>query len=215
MEWRAPPSRCNRQLLFWRSPMAVSTQLVRIVDGSLVPVPGVWEFDAGHTEVGFEGRHLTVARVRGRFTNFSGRLIVAEIPEESIAELDIDATSIESGFKDRDEHLKSADWFDVGRYPAISFRSRAISHVSGNRWKSRGELTIKEMSRPVDVDVEFAGAVSDPWGNPKIGAMVRSAVDREAWGLVWNLPLDAGGFVVGRTIHLTVDVEAVLRGPRQ
>jgi polyisoprenoid-binding protein YceI len=173
--------------------MAVSTQLVRIVDGRLVPVPGVWELDAGHTEVGFEGRHLNVTRVRGRFTKFSGQLIVAEIPEESTAELDIDATSIDSGFKDRDEHLKSADWFDVERYPAISFRSGQISHVSGNRWKARGELTIKDISRPVDVDVEFAGAVSDPWGNPKIGAVVRAEVDREAWGLVWNLP-SAGRF---------------------
>lgn len=192
--------------------MAVSTQLVRIVDGRLVPVPGVWELDAGHTQVGFEGRHLKVSRVRGRFTKFSGRLIVAEIPEESIAELDIDATSIDSNFKDRDEHLKSADWFDVERYPSISFRSGHISHVSGNRWRTTGELTIKEISRPVDADVEFAGAVIDPWGNPKIGAVVRADVDREAWGLVWNLPLDAGGLVVSRTIHLTVDVEAVLKG---
>jgi polyisoprenoid-binding protein YceI len=140
---------------------------------------------------------------------------VAEIPEESIAELDIDATSIDSGFKDRDEHLKSADWFDVERYPAISFRSGHISHVSGNRWKATGELTIKEISRPVDVDVEFAGAVSDPWGNSKIGAVVRAEVDREAWGLVWNLPLDAGGFVVSRAIQVTVDIEAVLKGAPQ
>jgi polyisoprenoid-binding protein YceI len=195
--------------------MTVSTQMVRIVDGRLVPVPGVWELDAGHTQVGFEGRHLKVTRVRGRFTKFSGRLIVAEIPEESTAELDIDAASIDSGFKDRDEHLKSADWFDVERYPAISFRSGHISHVSGNRWKATGELTIKQISRPVDVDVEFAGAVSDPWGYPKIGAVVRAEVDREAWGLVWNLPLDAGGFVVSKTIQLTVDVEAVLKGARQ
>lgn len=194
--------------------MAVSTQLVRIVDGRLVPVPGVWELDAGHTQVGFEGRHLKVTRVRGRFTKFNGRLIVAEVPEESIAELDIDAASIDSGFKDRDEHLKSADWFDVRRYPAISFRTVEISHASGNHWKANGELTIKEISRPIEVDVEFAGAVSDPWGNSKIGAVVRADVDREAWGLVWNLPLDAGGFVVGRTIHLTVDVEAVLKGSR-
>jgi polyisoprenoid-binding protein YceI len=195
--------------------MAVSTGLVRVVDGRLVPVPGVWDFDAGHTHVGFEGRHLNVTKVRGRFMKFSGRLIVAEIPEESIAELDIDATSIDSGFKDRDEHLKSADWFDVQRYPAIIFRSGHISHVSGSRWKATGELTIKQISRPVDVDIEFAGAVSDPWGNPKIGAVVRAKVDRDEWGLVWNLPLDTGGFVVSRTIQLTVDVEAVLKGARQ
>jgi polyisoprenoid-binding protein YceI len=192
--------------------MAVSTQLVRIVDGRLVPVPGIWEFDPGHTEVSFEGRHLTVTRVRGRFRRFSGRLIVAEVPEASIAELAIEASSIDSGFKDRDEHLESDDWFDAERYPTIIFRSRGISHVSGNRWQAGGELTIKDISRPIDVQIEFAGAVSDPWGNPKIGAAVRAEVDREAWGLDWNMPLNAGGFVVGRTVQLIVDVEAVLRG---
>ncbi|HEX7263373.1 MAG TPA: YceI family protein [Candidatus Dormibacteraeota bacterium] len=192
--------------------MAISTELVRIEDGHLVPIPGVWEFDTGHTEVSFEGRHLKVNRVRGRFTRFSGRLIVTEIPEQSSAELDIQAGSLESGFTDRDGHLKSADWFDVERFPTISFRSSSIQHVSGNLWTASGSLTAKEITGTIEMSVEFGGATIDPWGNAKIGAIVKSQVDREAWGMKWNLPLDAGGFVVDRMVWLRVDVEAVF-GP--
>lgn len=189
--------------------MAISTELVRIVDGRLVPIPGVWEFDTGHTEVSFEGRHLKVNRVRGRFTRFSGRLTMAEIPEQSSADLDIQAGSLQSGFTDRDDHLKSVDWFDVERYPTISVRSSSIQHVSGNLWTASGLLTARAITRPIEMTVEFGGATIDPWGNAKIGAIVKSQVDREAWGMKWNMPLDAGGFVVDRTVWLRVDVEAV------
>ena len=193
--------------------MAVMTELVRVVDGKLVPVPGVWEFDAGHTEVGFEGRHLKVNRVRGRFTRFSGRVVVAEVPEESTAQLEIDAASVESGFRDRDDHLRSGDWFDVERHPAISFLSDRLSHVSGSLWAAAGQLTVKGVTRPIELSVEFGGATTDPWGNGKIGAVVKAEVDREEWGLIWNMPLGAGGFVVDRTVWLRVDAEAVLTGP--
>ena len=194
--------------------MATATQtrqLVRIVDGNLVPVPGTWEFDPGHTEVGFEGRHLVVTRVRGRFNKFVGRLIVAAKPEESVAELVIDAASVESGFKDRDEHLRSPDWFDVERHPTITFRSGRLSHATGSHWKAEGELTLKGITRPVELDVEFSGAVNDPWGNSKIGATVTGKVDRHQFDLLWNLPLGAGGVVAARSVQLTVNVEAVLQ----
>ena len=193
--------------------MAVATELVRIVDGKLVPAPGVWEFDVGHTEVGFEGRHLKVNRVRGRFARFSGHLVVADVPEESTALLEIEAASVESGFKDRDDHLRSADWFDIERHPIITFRSNQISHVSGSHWSASGELTVKGITRPVEVSVDFGGATTDPWGNAKIGAVVKAEVDREEWGLTWNMPLGAGGFVVDRTVWLRIDAEAVLKVP--
>lgn len=186
-------------------------QLVRIVDGNLVPIPGSWEFDPGHTEVGFEARHLVVTRVRGRFNKFTGRLVVALNPEDSVAELSIDAASVYSGFADRDDHLRSADWFDVERHPTITFRSGRLSHVTGNHWKAEGDLTVKGITRPVALDVEFAGAVTDPWGNSKIGAAITGQVDRHEYDLMWNMPLKAGGFVASRTVQLTVNVEAVLR----
>jgi polyisoprenoid-binding protein YceI len=186
-------------------------QLVRIVDGNLVPVPGTWEFDPGHTEVGFEARHLVVTRVRGRFNKFTGRLVVAPDPKDSVAELSIDAASVDSGFKDRDDHLRSADWFDVERHPAIRFRSGRLSHIAGNHWKAEGELTVKGITRSVALDVEFSGAVTDPWGNSKIGATITGQVDRHEFDLTWNMPLEAGGVVAARTVLLTVNVEAVLR----
>ncbi|TMC78664.1 MAG: YceI family protein [Chloroflexi bacterium] len=193
--------------------MAVgSMELVRVVNGRLVPAAGVWEFDPGHTEAAFEGRHLMVTRIRGRFTRIEGRLLMADLPEESVAELKIDSASVDSGFRDRDDHLKSSDWFDVERYPTIVFRSGELNHVTGNHWKAKGELTIKAITRPIELDVEFAGAVTDPWGNSKIGAVVTATVDRHAWDLRWNMPLDAGGVVVGTPIQLTVNVEAVFRG---
>ncbi|HYL08858.1 MAG TPA: YceI family protein [Candidatus Udaeobacter sp.] len=194
--------------------MAVSTDLVRVVNGRWVPIAGVWEFDPGHTEVSFEGRHLMVSRVRGRFTSFSGRLVVGEVPEQSTAELSIQAASVESGFQDRDDHLKSADWFDVDRHPAITFRSGILAHISGSHWKAQGVLAVKGVERPIELDVEFLGGVTDPWGTPKIGALIKGEVDREAWGLTWNVPLDSGGLVVGQKVALIVTVEAVFRGAR-
>lgn len=181
----------------------------RLVDGRLVPAAGTWEFDPGHTIVGFEGRHLMVSRIRGTFQRFSGRIHVAEIPEESRAELEIDAASVESGFKDRDDHLRSADWFDVEHYPTIRFQSVGVRHVAHGVWRGAGQLMIRDVIRPIEVEVEFDGGATDPWGHQKIGAMVTATVNREDFGLTWNMPLSAGGVVVGNEIRLSVAVEAV------
>jgi polyisoprenoid-binding protein YceI len=191
--------------------MAIDKYLVRTVAGRQVAVSGTWDFDPGHTEITFEGRHLMVSRIRGRFDRFHGRLHVAEIPEESVAELVIEADSVASGFEDRDAHLRSPDWFDVERHPTITFRSIGLSHVDGDRWRAAGELTVRGVNRPIEVQAEFHGAVRDPWGGDRMGFVVTAEVDREAWGLTWNQRLDAGGVVVGRTVRLAANVEAVLR----
>ncbi len=187
----------------------------RLVDSRLVPAVGTWEFDPGHTIVSFEGRHLMVSRIRGTFQRFSGRIHVAETPEQSYAELEIDAASVESGFKDRDDHLRGADWFDVGRYPTIRFKSSDVHHVAHGRWRGAGLLTIRGVTRPIGMDIEFDGGATDPWGNQKIGAMVTATVDREEFGLTWNMPLKAGGLLVGNEIKLTVAVEAVRQYSRK
>ncbi len=187
-----------------------ATALTREVDGATVPVVGVWEFDQGHTLVGFEGRHLMVTRVRGRFNRFSGRLSVAERPEESIAEIDIEAASLESGFADRDEHLRSADFFDVVRFPTITFRSTRLSHVSGSRWVAEGQLTVRDVIRPVLLECEFEGVETDPWGNHKLGFTARGRINREDFGLTWNMALETGGLLAGKEVALQIEVEAVL-----
>lgn len=188
----------------------MATALVtRTVAGREFPVPGTWRFDVGHSRVGFEGRHLMVAKVRGVFTQFSGMIEIAEVPEQSSAELTITAASLESGFRDRDDHLRSTDFLDVARFPMITFRGTSLRHRSGALWEATGDLTIRDVTRPVALAIEFAGGVTDPWGNEKIAVSATAEIDRTEWGLTWNMALEGGGIIAGKTIKLEVDVEAI------
>jgi polyisoprenoid-binding protein YceI len=189
--------------------MAVVSAVTRSVAGTDVPEPGTWKFDAGHTAAEFVGTHLMINTVRGRFDRVSGWLEAAEKPEESRGELVIETASLSSGFRDRDEHLKSPDWLDVEHHPLIIFRSTGLEFVTGNTWRLHGELTIRGITHPVDAHATFGGGSVDPWGNEKIGFSVTAEIDRELWDLCWNLPLDMGGWVVSRRVWLTVNVEPV------
>lgn len=186
-----------------------TASVTRTIAGREFPAPGTWQFDVGHSRVGFEGRHLMVAKVRGVFTEFSGTIRIAEVPEESSAEVTIAAASLGSGFKDRDDHLRSADFLDAERYPAITFRSTSLRHRAGALWEATGDLTIRGVTRPVALAIEFAGGVTDPWGNEKIGLSATAEIDRTQWGLTWNMALEGGGIVAGKTIKLEIDVEAI------
>jgi polyisoprenoid-binding protein YceI len=182
----------------------------RIVDGRMVPEVGVWEIDPSHQAFEFIARHL-MAKVRGRFPGVSGAATIAEVPEDSTLEIEIDANSIDTKDETRDAHMRSDDFFGVEEHPTISFRSTAVRPGEGeNEWKVDGELTIKGTTRPVTVDVEFLGAGLDPWGNKRIGfSGVVPEVDREQWGLVWNSPLESGGFLLGKTVRLEIEAELI------
>ena len=182
----------------------------RIVDGRVVPEVGVWEIDPSHQAFEFIARHL-MAKVRGRFPGVSGAATIAEVPEESTLEIEIDANSIDTKDGTRDAHMRSDDFFGVEEHPTISFRSTAVRPGEGdNEWKVDGDLTIKGTTRPVTVDVEFLGAGLDPWGNKRIGfSGVVPEVDREQWGLVWNSPLESGGFLLGKTVRLEIEAELI------
>jgi polyisoprenoid-binding protein YceI len=182
----------------------------RIVDGRVVPEVGVWEIDPSHQAFEFIARHL-MAKVRGRFPGVSGAATIAEVPEESTLEIEIDANSIDTKDETRDAHMRSDDFFGVEEHPTISFRSTAVRPGEGdNEWKVDGDLTIKGTTRPVTVDVEFLGAGLDPWGNKRIGfSGVVPEVDREQWGLVWNSPLESGGFLLGKTVRLEIEAELI------
>jgi polyisoprenoid-binding protein YceI len=182
----------------------------RIVDGRVVPEVGVWEIDPSHQAFEFIARHL-MAKVRGRFPGVSGAATIVEVPEESTLEIEIDANSIDTKDETRDAHMRSDDFFGVEEHPTITFRSTAVRPGAGeNEWKVDGDLTIRGNARPVTVDVEFLGAAIDPWGNKRIGfSGVVPEVDREQWGLVWNSPLEAGGFLLGRTVRLEIEAELV------
>jgi polyisoprenoid-binding protein YceI len=181
-----------------------------VMDAAIAfPEPGTWIFDTGHSRVGFEGRHLMVSRVRGGFTRFAGAVHVGATPAETTAELTIEAASVESGFADRDNHLRSGDWFDVDHHPQIIVRAHSLRHVAGQMWAATADLTIRGITRAIPLSIEFFGAVDDPWGNRKLGFTASAEVNREEWGLTWNMVLEAGGLVASRKIRLDVDVEAI------
>src|SRR5215467_2771520 len=135
----------------------------RQAGGATLPVSGRWQIDPGHTELAFIGRHFMLTKVRGRFTGVSGEIVVAEEPGESTAEVTIDMTSVDSGSQARDDHLRSPDFFDTGRHPTATFTGRAAGW-QGTRGVLAGELTIRGITRPVTLYVEYLGHAADPWG---------------------------------------------------
>ena len=188
----------------------VTTAGTRIVNGRPVPEPGSWEIDPSHASFEFVARHL-MAKVRGRFPAASGVATVAEVPEASTLEIEFDASSVDTQDETRDAHMRSNDFFGVEDHPTISFRSTAVRPGQGeNRWQVDGDLTIRGVTRPVTVEVEFLGGAIDPWGNQRIGfSGVVPEVDRRDWGLVWNAPLESGGFLLGRNVRLEIEAELV------
>jgi polyisoprenoid-binding protein YceI len=175
---------------------------------NLLPTPGTWKIDPSHTTAGFVARHLMVTKVRGRFASLQGAIEIAEDPTQSTVEITIDTPSVDSRDEKRDEHLRSPDFFDVENFPYITFRSTKVEQ-DGDDWKVFGDLSIKDVTRPVVLDVEYEGTVTDPWGGERIGFTASTEVDREDWGLTWNVALEAGGVVVSRKIKLELEVEAV------
>ena len=182
----------------------------RVVSGRLVPEAGTWEIDPSHQSFEFVARHL-MAKVRGKFSGVSGAATVAEVPEASTLEIELDTTTVDTGDATRDGHLRSNDFFGAEDHPTISFRSTAVRPDEGeSHWKVDGELTIRGVTRPVTVDLEFLGGAIDPWGNQRIGfSGVVPEVNREDWGLTWNAPLETGGFLLSKSVRLEIEAELV------
>jgi len=174
------------------------------------PAPGRWEIDPGHTEVAFIGRHFMLTKVRGRFTGVTGVIEVAREPGESTVEVSIDMASVDSGSQPRDDHLRSADFFDAVRHPTATFSGRA-ANWQGNRGLLTGELTIRGITRPLTLQAEYLGQVADPWGGQRAIFTAAGSLNREDWGLTWNMPLDNGGLLVSKEIRIEIDTEAVLQ----
>ncbi|HEV7888326.1 MAG TPA: YceI family protein [Acidimicrobiales bacterium] len=183
--------------------------ITREVDGRQVPAPGTYAIDRSHSTVEFVARHLMITKVRGRFTEFEGQIQIAENPAESSAQVSIDTASVTTGDDGRDEHLRTADFFTSSEYPAMTFRTTGVEQAKGGDWKVNGELTIRDITKPVTLDVEFDGAGVDPWGGTRIAFTASTDVDREDWGLTWNQALEAGGVLVGKKVRLELAVQAV------
>ena len=169
--------------------------------------PGTWNVDTVHSTVGFVARHLMVSKVRGRFGSFSGVIDVAEDPLESTVTATADVSSIDTGDDKRDEHLRSADFFDAERFPTISFTTTGLEPV-GSDFVLHTDLTIHGVTRPVDFELEFEGVSPDPWGGTRAGFSAEAEVNRKDFGLEWNVALDTGGVLVGEKVKLVLDIQA-------
>lgn len=166
--------------------------------------------DAAHTSVNFRVKHL-FTYVDGRFSRFEGTLTFdPEAPGETSVSGTIQAASIDTNVEKRDAHLRSADFFDVERYPTIGFKSTKVTDVDREAGTAHlhGDLTIKDVTKPVVLDAKFLGAATDPWGNAKAGFSGTTTIDRKEFGLSWNQALEAGGVLVGEQVEIRIDVEA-------
>ncbi len=184
------------------------TTATRTIAGVDLPAAGVWKVDPAHAEIAFVGRHFMLTKVRGRFTGVDGTVTVADDPAATVVEATIDMASVSSGDQARDDHLRSPDFFDVERWPTAEFRSTDLSW-DGRRGTLTGDLTIKGATRPVTLEVGYLGAVTDPWGGERAVFDATGRIDREDWGLTWNIVLEAGGVVVSKQIDLEFHVELI------
>lgn len=185
--------------------------LTREYEGTQIPAPGVYDIDSKHATAEFVARHLMISKVRGRLDDISGTIRIGEVPEDSSVEVTIAASSVHTGDEQRDTHLRSEDFFDVENHPTWTFKSTAVEHAGGGGWKVSGDLTIRGTTRPVVLDTEFDGAHPTPWGPNAIAFSASTEIDREDWGLTWNMALETGGVMVGKKVRIELSVEAHAR----
>jgi polyisoprenoid-binding protein YceI len=169
-----------------------------------------WSIDPAHSHVEFAVRHLMISTVKGRFGVVTGTIKTDDSdPAKGDVEVSIDAASIDTREAQRDAHLKSADFFDVERFPAITFRSTRVSDVNGDRFKLTGDLAIHGVTREVTLDVTSEGRGKDPWGGDRVGFSATTKIKRSEFGLTWNQVLETGGIAVGDEIKISLEIEAV------
>jgi|SRR5829696_5819453 len=169
-----------------------------------------WSIDPAHSHVEFAVRHLMISTVKGRFAVVRGTVQTDETdPVKGLAEIEIDADSIDTRESQRDAHLRSADFLDVETFPKITFKSTRISDASGDRFKLTGDLTIHGVTREVTLDVTSEGRGKDPWGGERAGFSATTKIKRSDYGLTWNQALETGGFVVGDDVKISLEVEMV------
>jgi polyisoprenoid-binding protein YceI len=176
------------------------------------PAPAVlpaWTIDPAHTDILFSAKHMMVTTVRGKFHDVDGTLFLDEAdPTRSSADIRIAAASLNTGADARDGHLRSADFFDVERYPFITFRSTEVEHVRGDHYRVTGDLTIRETTRPATFDATFLGFYIGMDGGRRAGLSARTKINRKDWDLGWNVALEAGGWLVGEDV--TIDIEVAV-----
>jgi len=168
-----------------------------------------YTIDSAHSSVGFQIKHLAIAKVNGSFTDFGGTF---EFEKGEAAAWSVEATiqmaSVDTGNDDRDDHLRNADFFDVEKFPVMTFTSTGVEMESDTEGKLLGDLTMHGVTKAVELDLEFNGAVTDPWGNDKVGFSAYGKINRKDWGLNFNKVLDTGSLMIGETVKISLEIEA-------
>ncbi|MFD6891307.1 YceI family protein [Streptomyces sp. NPDC059957] len=180
------------------------------VDPALAALTGDYVIDASHSSIGFTVRHAMVTNVRGTFAEHEGALhLDGADPSRSTASIEVKIASIDTGIGDRDGHLRSGDFFDAETFPLMTFRSTEAQQLGGDKYRITGELTIKDVTRPLSIDLEFGGAATDVYGNERVGFEGSAEILRSDWGLTWNAALETGGVMVSDKVKLTFDISAI------
>ncbi len=177
--------------------------------------PVQWQIDPAHSAAHFSVRHLMISNVRGEFTKLGGSALINPAdPAKSSVEITIDAASLNTREPQRDEHLRSADFFDVANHPTLTFRSKRIEALGAENFKLTGDLTIRGVTKEVTFDVEGPTApMKDPWGNVRAGVSASAKINRKDFGVAWNALTETGGVVVGDEVKITVEAELIQQAP--
>jgi len=169
-----------------------------------------WQIDSSHSQIQFTVRHMMISRVRGSFESFSGTVALnEENPNETTVSVSIEADSIRTRDAQRDGHLKSPDFLDVETFPAITFASTKVERTGTKSAKLHGDLTIRDITRPVVLDVEYVGQAKSPWGTISAGFSASTKINRKEWNLTWNQALETGGVLVGEEIAIDIELEMI------
>ena len=185
-----------------------ATTATRTIQGIELPAVGTWVIDPAHSSVEVVARHMMISKVRGRFAAFSGRIHVADRPEDSSVEVVLDAASISTADERRDQHLRNADFLETDTYPEITFRSTSIEPGPKGRWLVTGDLTLRGVTRSVTLDVTLEG-LGEAYGGPRAAFSAEVEVNREDFGITWNAALETGGVLVGKILKVELQIQAV------
>ena len=189
--------------------MTDSVASTREFEGLQIPAAGTYLLDAAHKRVGFVVRHLMVSKVRGNFAEAEATITIGEDPLQSSVSATINTVSVQTGQVDRDNHLRTGDFFEAEKYPTITFRSTGIKSHAGAEFVLDGELTIKDVTKAVELVVEFEGATTSPYGQAVFGFSATTEIDREDWGLTYNMALESGGVMIGKKVKIEIEGEAI------
>ncbi|MFI1015602.1 YceI family protein [Streptomyces sp. NPDC020965] len=193
-----------------KSDTATTTLAPAPVDPALAALTGDYTIDPAHSSIGFTVRHAMVTNVRGTFGEHEGTLTLnGSDPAASRAAIDVKIESIDTGIADRDGHLRSGDFFDTEQFPLMSFRSTHAEQLGGDTYRVTGDLTIKDVTRPLAIDLEFNGSATDVYGNERVGFEGNAEILRSQWGLTWNAALETGGVMVSDKVKLNFDISAI------